>query len=283
MRTVFVVSRTGDSVAITTDLDQTLIFSPRATARLGGGLPCNPVEHIDGVVISEIAQTVSEHIDLLPARALLIPATTRTVDQLNRLQLPFAYRYAIAANGGAVLVDGVPDPSWDAEVQRRVTGVAPLDAAHALLTARADRPWLLRSYRAAELFCYAIVDPTELDADELAQLDEACVEIGWRAMPQGRKLYLLPNGLAKEAAVTYLLEKLCAQSRQRPRHFAAGDAEVDRAMLDIADIGWVPAGSPLDIAGDLPPHVRVTGTGGHSGAAQIVDEWLTECSADERR
>jgi hypothetical protein len=274
---------TADPVAITTDLDQTLIFSPHASARLGGGLPCNPVEHIGGVVISEIAQTVSEHIDLLPPRVLLIPATTRTVDQLNRLQLPFAYQYAIAANGGAVLIDGVPDPSWDAEVQRRVTAVAPLDAAHALLTARADRPWLLRSYRAAELFCYAIVDPTELDADELPELDEACAQIGWRAMPQGRKLYLLPNGLAKESAATFLLERLCAQSGQRPRHFAAGDAEVDRAMLGIADIGWVPAGSPLAVAGDLPPRVRVTDAGGHSGAAQIVDEWLTECIADERR
>jgi hypothetical protein len=275
-------SLTADSVAITADLDQTLIFSPRASARLGGGLPCNPVEHIDGVVISEIAQTVSEHIDLLPPRVFLIPATTRTVDQLNRLQLPFAYQYAIAANGGVVLVDGFPDSSWDAEVQRRVTAAAPLNAAHALLTQRADRPWLLRSYRAAELFCYAIVDPTELDANELPELDEACAQIGWRARPQGRKLYLLPNGLAKEAAVTFLLEKLCAQSGQRPRHFAAGDAEVDRAMLGIADIGWVPAGSPLALAGDLPPQVRVTDAGGHSGAAQIVGEWVTECIADER-
>jgi hypothetical protein len=274
-----VVSPAVDSVAITTDLDQTLIFSPRATARLGGGLPCSPVEYIDGVVISEIAQAVSQRIDLLPPRVFLIPATTRTVDQLSRLQLPFAYRYAIAANGGVVLVDGVPDPSWDAEVQRRVTVVAPLDAAQALLTARADRPWLLRSYRAAELFCYAIVDPTELDAAELPELDEACAQIGWRALPQGRKLYLLPDGLAKEAAVTFVLERLCAQLGQRLRHFAAGDAEVDRAMLDIADIGWVPAGSPLAVAGDLPPQVRVTDTGGHSGAAQIAAEWFTECLA----
>jgi hypothetical protein len=274
-----VVSPIADPVAITTDLDQTLIFSPRATARLGGGLPCSPVEHIDGAVISEIAQAVSERIDLLPVRAVLIPATTRTVEQLNRLQLPFGYRYAIAANGGVVLVDGVPDRSWNAEVQRRVTAVAPLDIAHTLLTARGNRPWLLRSYRAAELFCYAIVEPTEMDAAELAQLDDACTRIGWRALPQGRKLYLLPDGLAKEAAVTFLLERLCAHSGQRARHFAAGDAEVDRAMLSIADIGWVPAGSPLAIAGDLPPQVRVTDTGGHSGAAQIAGEWLTECGA----
>jgi hypothetical protein len=58
--------------------------------------------------------------------------------------------------------------------------------------------------------------------------------------------------------VTLVLEKLCTQLRERPRHFAAGDAEVDRAMLDIADIGWVPAGSPLAVAGALPPRVPDT-------------------------
>ena len=38
---------------ITSDLDQTLIFSPRATARLGGGLPAEPVDVVEGDVFRD--------------------------------------------------------------------------------------------------------------------------------------------------------------------------------------------------------------------------------------
>ena len=58
--------------------------------------------------------------------ATVVPTTTRTPEQLARVQLPGPpARYAIAANGGHLLVDGVPDPDWAAAVRQRLAGLRP--------------------------------------------------------------------------------------------------------------------------------------------------------------
>ena len=272
---------------ITSDLDQTLIFSPRATARLGGGLPAEPVDVVEGRVISEMAVTVAAGLRDLPAGVLFVPVTTRTVAQLRRLRLPVPLRYGVAANGGVVLADGQPDLEWQARRRRTSPDAAPPSVAHRLLATLAGQPWLLRFANADDVFSYAIVDPHLLDDGQFATLAAQCAKIGWRATLQGRKLYLLPPGLDKNAAADYLWERLADGEGQRlaaarPLRLAAGDTPFDLELLRAAEVAWVPAGSRLAASADqLPPTARITPLPGHQGAAHIVGEWAA-CVAGVR-
>lgn len=268
-------------LVITSDLDQTLIFSPRATARLGGALPADPVDVVGGQTVSEMARTVAAGIRALPDHAEFVPATTRTIAQLRRLRLPVPSRYTVVACGGIVLIDGVPDAEWQLRRRRTAREIASAGVAHRLLEALSDEPWLMRFAQADDVFSYAIVDPALVDDEQLSVLAASCATIGWRSTLQGRKLYLLPTNLCKSAAVNYVVERLTAESRERPYHVAAGDSLLDRAMVSAANAAWVPAESALAAATDLPPTVQITPRPGHEAAAHIVASW--SASADHLR
>jgi hypothetical protein len=261
-------------VVITTDLDQTLIFSPRATTRLGGDLPTKVVETLDGHTVSEMALDAIAALDSLGEHVELVPTTTRTPRQLARISLPRVGRYQIAANGGVVLVDGAPDQGWAQRLERARAQSAPLSEAHLILDRLGEPAWLLRRYDALGLFTYAIVAPDELAPEQVDAIEAQCGEIGWQLSLQGRKLYLLPAGLTKQAATEHVLERITDELGCRPRHFAAGDTGLDRPMLEAAELAWIPRDSDLDRRGGCSDHVTVTTGPGHLAAREITQAWL---------
>ena len=85
------------------------------------------VEHLDGRAISFMTTTGLALLSRLVAEQVVVPVTTRTPEQLARVRLPGSpSRYAVAANGGVLLVDGKPDPNWAEQVRAAVGEVAPL-------------------------------------------------------------------------------------------------------------------------------------------------------------
>ena len=63
----------------------------------------------------------------LAGRAVLAPVTTRLPEQLARVRLPGPPgRFAVAANGGVLLVDGVADRGWQARIAAMAAGTASL-------------------------------------------------------------------------------------------------------------------------------------------------------------
>ena len=59
----------------------------------------------------------------LAADGLVVPATTRTIAQYHRIELPGSpFRYAVTSNGGNILVDSVPDPDWSAAMNTPLAG-----------------------------------------------------------------------------------------------------------------------------------------------------------------
>lgn len=268
---------------VATDLDRTLLFSPRAVAALGGALPAAPVETLDGQVLSELAHEVADGLRRLAPQVTFVPATTRTVAQLRRIALPVSARFQVACSGGVVLEHGQPDPEWAVRTADRLAASAPLGEVEALLAAAAGRGEVLRHHSAEGLFCYAIVDPEVFADGPLQALVRACAPLGWRVAHQARKAYLLPDGLHKAHAVRYVAEQLAAETGQVPRVLAAGDTLLDLELLLAADAAWVPAGSELDRPGPrdiLGGHVTFTAAPGHQGAAQILAGWLA-AAADE--
>lgn len=258
---------------IASDLDQTLIFSPRAAAR-GPVRAARAVEVLSGAVISLLSQDTERGLLAAARTAVFVPATTRTQAQYERLDLPGRPRYAVVASGGRLLVDGVPDPDWAGTVADRLADRgAPLAAVAELFAGWADRGWLLRVRDADGLFLVAGVQPELLHPGELAEVVGACTARGWRALHQGRKLYVLPAGLDKAAAVAHVADRVRTTAGEPVVLLAAGDTLLDWPMLLAADEGWFPFGSELDRLGLGAPHLTRTDRAGLAAAEQIVDAW----------
>ncbi|HUJ06642.1 MAG TPA: hypothetical protein VLX31_11090 [Streptosporangiaceae bacterium] len=261
-----------DPVLITTDVDRTLIFSPRATRQLGGGLPAEAVEIPGGQTAGELCRAARDAIAALPGHVLMCLATSRSLARLARLALPFGVHYAVAANGGVILVGGKPDLEWAGIIRRDLRGVAPARSVRALLARFAGLPWLERLDEPDELCCLALVDRAALPDGQFDEIAESCGELGWRASLIGRKLYAFPVGIGKERAAAFVAGRMEQETGVPPLRLAAGDTEHDLAMLEAADLAWVPAGS--DLAASPAGRFKVTTLPGHCAAAQITREWL---------
>ena len=184
---------------IASDLDRTLIYS--AAAAPSGGLVADPqapgtadlvvVERYEGRDISFMTRTAAAALAELATRQVVVPVTTRTPAQLARVRLPGpAPRYAIAANGGVLLVDGVPDPAWTARTERAVAGVAPLATALAEFTRFCDPAWAGQPRVAADLFCHVVVETpvklTDKQKELLREFERSTNEGGAKHSPQSK-------------------------------------------------------------------------------------------------
>jgi len=285
-----------DPVLITTDLDRTLVFSQRATGQLGGALPSDPVEGAGGQTSAELSRAARDALAALPGHVRMCVATSRNLARLARLRLPFPVHYAIAANGGVILADGKPDLRWAGRIRRILAGVAPAAEVRRLLGRLAGEPWLERLAEPDDMCVLAIVDRPALPDEQLAAVADDCAALGWHASLVGRKLYAFPAGFGKEHAAAFIADEIGRGSEAAPRRLAAGDTEHDLAMLEAADLAWVPVGSDLAgpvlagpvlagpvLAGTGPAagsgggRITVTSQPGHAAAAQIAREWLREC------
>ena len=252
------------SVLCASDLDRTLIYSAAAIERWGGGGETVAVERyrdVDTSFMTAAAATV-----LSTLSAVLVPVTTRTTAQLARVRLPGpAPRWAVAANGGVLLQDGVPDGSWTRNVQRRLRAAAPL--ARVADDARAAcRPEWTSAVRVAEdLFCYAVLDPASLPEDFVAAQRAQAAELGWTVSLQGRKLYWVPTALTKSAAVAEIAHRAGATSV-----LAAGDSLLDADLLDAADHGVLARHGELAESGWQATHVQLTERCGIAAGEEIV-------------
>ncbi len=252
---------------LASDLDRTLIYSGRAM-RLGEPVP-EPVcvEHHQGKPTSFVSPVALARLVVLSRQAPFVPVTTRTCAQYARVRLPgVRVRHAVAANGAALLVDGRRCPDWDAQVAQNLAGSAAYAEGRAALAPVLDRPWVRKVRDADEHFVYAVFERGRVDRDWFAELAEAGRALGWLLSVQGRKAYLIPEPLTKEAAVA----EVAARSGMT-RVAAAGDSLLDRGLLEHADLAVRPAHGELHDAGWEPPGLRVTRQAGGRAAEEIVE------------
>ncbi len=256
------------------DLDRTLIYSAAAA----GGLAVEElavVEHLDGAPLSHATPESWRLLTELAGRALVVPVTTRTVAQYARVRLPLVPRYALCANGGVLLADGVRDPAWDDWAAATAGRAAPLPELLGLLEAVAGEPWV-RTVRAAEgLFCYLVAHSREaVPAGWLADTGTAVTAAGATLSVQGRKVYVVPAGLSKAAGLLRL-RRLLAADGPAPRLLCAGDSLLDAPMLLAADAAVRPAHGELHEQGWTGARVEVTAASGAAAGEEIV-RWLLD-------
>lgn len=251
------------------DLDRTLIYSLAAVGEDPPALCC--VEQYLGRDVSYITVRAAAHLATLREEAEFVPCTTRTREQLARVRLPgTSSSYAIAANGGHLLVNGVSDEAWHRRVRARLRQSAPLAEVHAKLCAPEHEPWLLRERIAEDLFCYGIVERAALPDGVLAELTDWTAPRGWTVSLQGRKLYFVPRELTKSAAAAELAERLGASVV-----LAAGDSLLDTDLLRLAHHAVRPRHGELELLGWTRPGLHVTTASGVRAGEELLG-WLAE-------
>ncbi|MDT4938471.1 MAG: hypothetical protein QOG80_2142 [Pseudonocardiales bacterium] len=252
-------------VLVACDLDSTLIYSRRTAGADVLDLVC--VERRDGLPAAFVTSAAARLLADLTHQVDFVPVTTRTPAQLARVELPGVITYAIAANGGRILLDGAIDADWSAIVAARLADVAGFDAAreHAerFCAGLAGRP-----HEVDGLFCFAVLPTPEIPTETLAAEAEWAIGNGWRVSVQGRKVYWVPQGLTKSAAVAEVAHRCGADLV-----LAAGDSLLDADLFELADAGIRPAHGELAESGWSAPHVEVTSATGVAAGEQIV-EWF---------
>jgi hypothetical protein len=264
------------------DLDRTTIYSAaaldlREPDHEAPRLLC--VEIYKGAPLSFLTEAAAATLRELQDVATVVPTTTRTPAQLARVHLPGPPpRFAIASNGGHLLVDGGDgvlraDPEWDLAVRTRLAGCAPLAEVQAHLRARGG-PFMLALREASELFAYAVVDRAALPDGWVDDLAGWCDQRGWAVSLQGRKVYAVPAGLTKSAAAA----EVVARCGGGPL-LAAGDSLLDADLLDAADAAIRPAHGELAQTGFTRPHLAVTAATGAAAGEELLGrlyEWATD-------
>ncbi|MEU8619681.1 HAD family hydrolase [Streptomyces sp. NPDC048623] len=265
-------SATGATVLVASDLDRTLIYSTGALA-LGMPDPQAPrllcVEVHEAKPLSYVTERAAAELRALAAETVFVPTTTRTRKQYQRISLlggDLAPRYAICANGGHLLVDGVSDPDWHAEVRRRVDDAcAPLSEVRAYLTATTDLSWVRKHRVAEDLFAYLVVERERLPQDWLDRFTAWAGERGWTVSLQGRKVYAVPRPLTKSAAMREVARRTGATLT-----LAAGDSLLDADLLLAADRAWRPGHGELADTDWGAPHVTAMAARGVAAGEEIV-------------
>lgn len=272
---------TTPTVLVASDLDRTLVYSAAALA-LGMPDPRAPrllcVEVHESKPLSYVTERAAAELRALATETVFVPTTTRTRKQYQRVRLldgGAAPAYAICANGGHLLVDGVSDPDWHAGTLRRIADACvPLAEVRARLTATTDPSWVRKHRVAEDLFAYLVVERDRMPADWLAGFTAWADERGWTVSLQGRKVYAVPKPLTKSAAMREVARRTGATLT-----LAAGDSLLDADLLLAADRAWRPGHGELADTGWTAPHVETLAERGVAAGEEILRRFRAAAGA----
>ncbi len=226
------------------DLDNTLIYSYKreiGDEKIG-------VEEYQERTISYMTLKSYRRLREISRRVLLIPTTTRTAEQYNRIDLGIGTpRYALVCNGGVLLEDGVEDTAWYEESLRLTENCRmELEKAQRHLLNDKNRSFEVRNIR--DLFVFTKSERPKRTTELLrASLDLSLVDV----FENGAKVYVIPKILHKGCAVKRMKERLMAgalagvagskeSGTSSGLWIAAGDSAFDVPMADEADIFLAP-------------------------------------------
>ena len=224
-----------------TDLDNTIIYSYKHDI---GNEKMN-VELYKEREISFISNHTYELLKKVKEEFLIIPTSTRTKEQYNRIDLKIGiFKYALVCNGSVLLVDGKKDKDWYEE-SLRLAKPSNLEVKKALEYLENDKRRTFELRYIEDLFVFTKCDKSETVVNELRKhLDKSLVNV----FNNKEKVYVLPTSLSKGKAIERLRKYLKVEFI-----IAAGDSEFDISMVEAADVGIVPYGfkSEFNIKSDI--------------------------------
>ncbi|MFD2370607.1 HAD hydrolase family protein [Brevibacillus sp. GCM10020057] len=220
------------------DLDQTLIYSTKFLGEYHYFV--KPIELYEGREISFVSCKSFDLLKKINEQHMFIPVTTRTVEQYQRISLfhnDIQPQYAVMSNGGVIMHNGEIVKSWKKIIEKRIQNES---ASYKEINGRfkqifGDDTWILSLKMAEDLFFYYIIDRDKLPLQKIEEFGNWVEERNWSMSIQGRKLYLVPNGINKGDAIQFIAER-----ENEEMIIAAGDSLLDLPLLLIADIAIAP-------------------------------------------
>ena len=216
------------TLVFNTDLDNTIIFSYKHNI----GEDKKNVELYEAREISFITRETERLLNEVNEKVLIVPTTTRTVEQYKRIDLGIGVpKYALTCNGGVLLRDGIRDEEWYKESLDLVKDCEEeLRKAVDFLEKDENRTLDVRFIE--NLFVYTKSSEPEKTIEFLREnLDKKLVDV----FNNGVKVYVVPKKLSKGMAINRFKKKI-----GEVKCIAAGDSEFDIFMLNEADISIAP-------------------------------------------
>lgn len=212
-----------------TDLDNTMIYSHKLIQENDSKFTC--VEYYHDKPITYMTNTSIEKLKLLMEKTIVIPVTTRSIEQFNRISFFKNCKYSIVANGGIILIDGKPDLEY-LEIRNQwlksYDFKQPIDIISRL-------PQLeLQPRFVDESFVFAKVKNPEQSKEILKEKLDTKI---WQIHSIGNKIYVIPDIINKGCALKYLVEGILKRS---DHVIAAGDSLLDIPMLKYSNYPVVP-------------------------------------------
>lgn len=234
-----IYNRKQEMTILHIDLDNTLIYSYRHD--IGNRKIC--VEIYQGREISFLTANTYSNLKKIQEKALIVPTSTRSIEQYNRIDLQIGnIPYALVCNGGVLLMNGEKEPSWYQTSLELIRESLPtLDTARRFLEKDDRRKFELRFIE--ELFLFTKCNEPESVVADLREItDTNMADI----FHNKEKVYVVPKNLSKGNAVERFRKYIKAD-----RVIAAGDSGFDISMLQAADIRIAPAGYPREYSIDF--------------------------------
>lgn len=245
------------------DLDRTLIFSKRFS-ETASPEDVVLIETSKGREVSYMMKEALSFLEGLNERVTFVPVTTRSEDEYNRIDFVSRIqpRYAIVANGGKILIDGVEDPEWKEYIlqTKKNLSCSAVEMKKTFLSLFPEEQF--DHYKLADdLFWMFKLKEEPLDEKAYKWAGDTFKEFGWDLTKIGLKVYLLPSELTKWKALSFLKAKLSEEIV-----VAAGDSLMDYEMVSNADFGITPPHGAIHQHGlAVSPIILTESTGIPSG------------------
>ena len=213
-------------ILLASDLDNTLIHSYKHKRE---GDIC--VEMLNGAEQGFMSGKVHAQLSALPECVELVPLTTRSVAQFERIQLPKGcYKRAITTNGAILIENGIQNEDWRNSEKRFADELMPLMEK---LRDELEGNAKLNVVRIVdEMYLYISCAKPE-NVGEFMDRYSSITELD--VMLSGRKIYFLPPEINKGKAL-----KRLAKGESGSFIIAAGDSTIDLPMLEAADLAIIP-------------------------------------------
>ena len=218
------------------DLDRTMIFSKAALEGCMENTVCIEYKGEEDISYMSVDGLLTV-IKLANAENLVcVPTTTRSIEQFKRVKPFSSFKWVITTNGGVILHYGKVYEPWDLVVKSYLK-----DCYKSLENAIEDikdKDFVLREPK--------IVDDTFVfftTEDKVAcsaYLDSYLDGTSLNYTIQGRKVYIIPKGISKESAISYIMSLL-----EETHLVTAGDGKLDKGMLSMGECGYIPDGSEV--------------------------------------
>ncbi len=233
------------------DLDSTLIYSSKH-CKLINDKKLIPVDFYNNNMCSFITKSIQDILKHINESMLFIPVTTRSISQYKRMTYFYDVikpRYAVVANGGIILKDGMELKSWSDISSNKINEVVNACDMIKLCSFFLENDFVISYKTCEDLFIYSIMDEDklanaisrgEIDLGYFDVLRSFCKEYNYNVSKQGKKVYIVPNCINKYDPINYIM-----RLENINRFIAAGDSLLDYPMIKHANFGIVPSHGEL--------------------------------------